>query len=350
MAEASVAALGSIGLRPDDVDGVAAASVDFYMPTLTLQESLAIRPTFVDSTSLGGCSFLAQLEHAVSAIEEGRCDTVLIAYGATPRADPPEAHRLSEASSYEIPYGVRYPLGGFALMAGSHMHAFGTTSEQLAAVAVNARRWSALTPGAERPEPITVDEVLGSPLICTPLHALDCCLVSNGAVALVVTTEARARDLDVAPVAVAGVATAQSHRHTGRIPDLLVTAGAESGRLAMARAGVGPADVDVAELYDAATITVLLALEDLGFCTKGEGGSFVAATDLGPGGSLPLNTTGAGLANRHLGMLGLDLLNEARLQLQGAAGSRQVPGAEVVLVHALGGVLGATGTAVLTTP
>jgi acetyl-CoA acetyltransferase len=349
MAEASAEALGAVGLGPRDVDGVAAASVDYYMPTLTLQEYLAISPRFVDSTSLGGCSFLSHLEHATWAIEHGGCETVLIAYGATPRSDPAHAHRLSEPSAYEVPYGVRYPLGGFALMAGQHMHRFGTTPEQLAEVAVNARRWSALTPGAERPDPITVNDVLASPMICTPLHSLDCCLVSNGAVALVLTTESRARDLDVVPVAVAGVASAQSHRHTGRMPDLVTTAGADSGRIAMAQAGIGPGDVDVAQLYDAATITVLLALEDLGFCAKGEGGSFIEATDLGPGGSLPLNTTGAGLANRHLGMLGLDLLNEARLQLQGAAGVRQVPDAKVVLVHALGGVFGATGTAVLTT-
>ena len=337
-----------MGLGLKDVGGVAAASIDYYMPTLTLVEQLAIEPTFVDSTSLGGCSFLTHLEHAMWAVERGTCDVVLIAYGATPRSDPRNVHRLSELSPYETPYGFRYPLGAFALMAARHMHVFGTTAEQLATIAVNARRWSAITPGAEKPAAITIDDVFASPMVCTPLHALDCCLVSNGATALVVTSAARAADLDVRPVGIAGIATAQGNRNISRARDLLETPGKISGHTAMSQAGIAPSDVDVAELYDAATITVLLSLEDLGFCAKGDGGSYVVETDFGPGGTLPLNTTGAGLANRHLGMLGLDLLNEARIQLQGTGGARQVPAASVALVHALGGVLGATGTAVLT--
>ena len=347
MARASLAALDAAGLRPSDVDGVAASSIDYYMPSLTLGRQLGIRPLFMDSTSLGGSSSFAQLEHAIDAIQAGRCTTVIIAFGSTSRSDPRGVHRLTELSAYEAPHGYQYPLAGFSLMAARHMHQYGTRSEELAAIAVNARRWAALTPGAERPEPITVDDVLSSPVIATPLHRLDFCLVSDGAAAVVVTRQDRIDSVKTKPVRILGLGAAQSHRHISEMPDLTTSPSKESGRRALAQAGVSLEDVDVLELYDAATITVLMTLEDLGFCKKGDGGQFVATTDFGPGSALPLNTNGAGLAYRHPGMLGLYLLGEAMAQLQGIAGSRQVPGAKIALVNSLCGVYGASGTVVL---
>lgn len=349
MARASMAALDAAGLTTHDVDGLASSSIDYYMPTLSLGDELGIRPRFIDSTSLGGSSSFAQLEHAILAVESGTCDVVLIAFGSTSRSDPRGVHRLTEASAFERPHGYVYPLGGFALMAARHMGIYGTTPEQLALVAVCARRWAALTPGAERPEPIDVNDVLASPLIVSPLHRLDCCLVSDGGSAVLLTRRDRAADLPTNPVRILGIAEAQSHRHISGMRDLTVSPARESGRLAMAQAGVTIADIDLLQLYDAATITVLMTLEDLGFCGKGEGGPYIERMqrDFGPGGSLPLNTNGGGLAYRHPGMLGLYLLGEAIAQLQRRAEARQVEPAHVALVHSLCGVFGASGTAIL---
>lgn len=349
MARASLAALAAAGLTVRDVDGLAASSIDYYMPTLSLGDQLGIHPVFMDSTSLGGSSALGQLEHAIDAIRAKRCDVVLIAFGSTSRSDPPDIHRLTERSAYEAPHGYVYPLGGFALMAARHMHLYGTKPEQMAQLAVNARRWAALTPGAERPELLTVEEVLASSLIVSPLRRLDCCLVSDGAAAIVVARHDRAVEMTPHPVHVLGLASTQSHRHVLGMPDLAESPARESGRRALGQAGFRADEVDVLELYDATTMALLMTLEDLGLCEKGEGGAYVAETNFGPTGRRPLNTNGAGLAYRHPGMLGLYLLGEAMAQLQGRAGARQVKRAKTALVHALCGVFGASATAVLGT-
>lgn len=347
MVEASLNAITAAGMRPSDIDGLAVSSIDYYMPTLTLGTYLGLKPRFVDSTSLGGASSFGQLEHAVHAIEAGSCNVALVVFGSTLRSDPPSAHHLSELSNYEVPFGYQYPLGGFALMMAKHMNRFGTRPEQLAHIAVNARKWSSLTPGAERLEMLSIEDVVTSPFVVAPLRRHDCCLVSDGAVALIVCRRDRATHLPVKPVRIVGVAEAQSHRHIGEMADLTVSPTAVSGPRALLQAGLSLREIDFIELYDATTITVLLALEDLGFCAKGEGGSFVESTDFGPGGTIPLNTNGAGLAYRHPGMLGLYLLAEAMTQLQGLAGKRQVPHHRTALVNAVCGVYGASGTAVL---
>ena len=347
MVDASLRALAAAQLRPSDVDGLAVSSIDYYMPTVTLGTFLGLNPRFIDSTSLGGASPFGHLDHAIQAIEGGRCNVVLIVFGSTLRSDPPTAHRLSEPSNYEVPFGHLYPLGGFALMMARHIHLYGTRPEQLAAITVNARKWAAITPGAERPEMVTIQDVLASPVIASPLRRLDCCLVSDGAIALLVCRRDHAAHLPVKPVRVLGIAEVQSHRHISEMADLTVTPTSISGPKAMSQAGVTLKDVDFVELYDAATITVLLALEDLGFCSKGEGGAFIESSQFGPGGNLPLNTNGGGLAYRHPGVLGLYLLAEALAQLQGIAGGRQVAAHQVALVNAIGGVYGASGSAVL---
>ena len=226
---------------------------------------------------------------------------------------------------------------------------YGTTSEQLAQIAVSTREWAALNPKARFSDPLTVAEVVASPLQAAPLHLLDCCLVTDGAGALVLTSAERARDLAQRPAYILGAATAVSHTMISEMPDLTVTPGAESGRRAFEMAGLAPSDVDVAQLYDSFTITVLLALEDLGFCPKGEGGAFVEDGKLGPGGALPMNTNGGGLSYTHPGMYGMFLLVEAVRQLRGEAGERQIPDHRVAVAHGSGGVLSTMGTVVLGT-
>ena len=207
-----------------------------------------------------------------------------------------------------------------------------------------------MNPSARYREPITVDDVLASPMIAAPLHKLDCCLVTDGAGALVMTTADRARDLRRDPIYVLGAGTSHTHAMSiSQMPDLTVTAGAVSGPLAFAMAGISAADVDVLETYDSFTITVLLALEDLGFCAKGEGGSFAADGRLGPGGALPTNTNGGGLSYTHPGMYGMFVLVEAVRQLRGGLADRQVPSAKVAVAHGCGGVLSSTSTVVLGT-
>ncbi len=229
------------------------------------------------------------------------------------------------------------------------MHDFGTTRQQLAAVAVAARQWAQRNPIAFARDPLTLEDVLSSRMICDPLSVLDCCLVTDGAGALVMTRADRARDLKRPPVYLLGCASAQTHRQISQMPDLTVTAAASSGPRAFAMAQLGPHEVDVLQLYDAFTINVLLFLEDLGFCKKGEAGAFVAAGAIAPGGSLPVNTNGGGLSCVHPGMYGIFTLIEAVEQLRGSAGERQIHGANVALAHGNGGMLSAQTTAILGT-
>jgi acetyl-CoA acetyltransferase len=292
---------------------------------------------------------VAHLQHAQAAIAAGLCDVALIAYGSTQRLVGRAGASVQEIDPYERPYAPMLPVSAYALAASRHMHEFGTTREQLAEVAVAARAWAALNPKAFKRDPLSVADVLAAPLVSDPLGVRDCCLVTDGGGAAVVTTLERAQAARTAPVVLLGAGEAHSHRHISSMPDLTVTAAVESGRRAYAAAGLGPADVDVLELYDAFTITPLLFLEDLGFCAKGEAGAFVEGGRIAPGGDVALNTNGGGLSYCHPGMYGLLLIVEAVRQLRGESGERQVPGAEVALVHGNGGVLSSQCTALLGT-
>ncbi|MDA3040074.1 MAG: acetyl-CoA acetyltransferase [Actinomycetota bacterium] len=356
-------ALESAGLSLADVDGLATCTGGMMMPSVELAEYLGVSPVWTDSTQTGGSSFEIHVEHAAAAIASGACEVVVIVYAQTPKstfkrggarflgglpsggADIDQVPRVE----WEIPYGIQLPIGAYSLAASRHMAQYGTTSEQLAQIAVSTREWATLNPNASLRGPITIEDVLASPMTASPLHKLDCCLVTDGAGAIVMTSAERARDLRQRPAYVLGAGTAHSHSMISQMPDLTVTAGRESGAKAFAAARLGPGDVDVAQLYDSFTITVLLALEDLGFCGKGEGGSFVEDGRLGPGGSFPAQTSGGGLAYTHPGMFGMFLLVEAVRQLQGSCGPRQVPGAEVAVAHGCGGVLSATSTIILGT-
>ncbi|MFA9269419.1 MAG: acetyl-CoA acetyltransferase [Baekduiaceae bacterium] len=347
--EATAVALADAGLRTTDVDGLFTASAYYGMPNLNVGEYLGVRPRFSDSTNLGGASFLSHVGHAAAAITAGLCDVALIVYGSTQRSDGGRLKSIAEDFPDEQLYAPRYPITQYALAAARHMHEYGTTREQLAEVAVAARAWARLTPAAFARDELTVEDVLGSRMLCDPLTVRDCCLVTDGAGALVIVSAERARALRRPPALVLGFGEAHWHRNISQMPDLTTTAATESGARAFAMAGVRPADVDVLELYDAFTINPILFLEDLGFCAKGEGGPFVAGGRIAPGGDLPVNTNGGGLSYCHPGMYGIFTLIEATRQLRGEAGDRQVAGAQVALAHGNGAVLSAQSTVILGT-
>jgi len=346
------AALDDAGLEVADVDGVCHAE-----SSMALAEYLGIHPRFTDSTMTGGSSYEVHVEHAAAAIAAGLCDVVVGVYASTPRGDRargrPSSRRMppgpNPMAEWEWPYGLRMPMGPYALAATLHMHRFGTTSEQLAQIAVSTRQWAAMNPRARYRTPLSVADVLASPLQCEPLHLLDCCLVTDGAGAFVMTSADRAGDLRRPPVYVLGAGTCHDHMMISQMPDLTLTPGAVSGAQAFAMAGIKPGDVDVLMSYDSFTITALLHLEDLGFCAKGDGGPFVEDGKLGPGGSLPTNTNGGGLSYTHPGMYGMFLIVEAVRQLRGECGPRQVDQAEVAVAHGSGMVLSCMSTIVLGT-
>jgi acetyl-CoA acetyltransferase len=346
-------ALADAGLTLADVDGLATAGGP--LDTLQLAEYLGITPAWSDTTQIGGASFEAHVEHAAAAIAGGNADVVVVSYASTPRSDA-RSGRTSERRldvygpdlmEFEAPYRLAMPVGPYALAASRHAALYGTTREQLAEIAVTTRAWAQHNPKARMRTPLDSEQVLAAPRVCGQLGRYDCCLITDGAAALVLTRADRARDLSRPSVYVRGAASAHSHNQISQMADLTVTPGARSGPAAMAAAGIGPGDVDVLELYDSFTITVLLALEDLGFCAKGDGGAFVSDGRLGPGGALPTNTSGGGLSYAHPGMFGLFLLVEAVRQLRGECGDRQVPDARIALAHGCGGVLSATSTVVL---
>ena len=346
-------ALADAGLTLADVDGVCHAD-----SAVAFAEYLGIHPVFTDSTMTGGSSYEVHVEHAAAAIAAGVCDVVVSVYAATPRSDRtrgrPRVRRAMAGPNpmveWDMPYGLRTPMGPYALAAARHMHEFGTTAEQLAQIAVSTRAWAALNPRARSRDPLTVEDVLASPLQVSPLHLLDCCLVTDGAGAFVMTSAERARSLPKPPVYVLGAATCTDHAGIGQMPDLTTTPGVVSGAKAFAMAGLSPSDVDVLMGYDSFTITALLHLEDLGFCAKGEGGPFAAEGSLGPGrGPLAMNTNGGGLSFTHPGMYGMFLITEAVRQLRGECGERQVEGAEVAVAHGSGMLLSVMSTAVLGT-
>jgi acetyl-CoA acetyltransferase len=351
MAEAAAEAIRDSGVAKSRIDGLLSASSYYYLPTMTLGEYLQISPRFSDTTTIGGCSFVAHLRHAAFAIDAGSCDYALIAHSSTQRSDGrSRVFSASESLAYEAPYDPLWPITGYALIASRHMHEYGTTSEHLAEVAVAARQWAVLNPDAAVSEQLTIDDVLSSPMISTPLHRYDCCLVSDGAGALVVTSPERARDEHESPIYVLGAAEGHGARSVSQLPSFVSSPATVTGPGALAQAGVELSDVDTFQVYDAFTITTLQILEDLGLCPKGEAGPFVSDGRLRPGGGLPVNTSGGGLSYRHPGMLGMTLLLEAATQLRHRGGPRQVPDAQLTLVHGLGGVQMSGATAVLAGP
>lgn len=353
--EAARLALADAALDKSAIDGLVTCNsmVEPHMyHAEVIAETMQIRPRWCMTLSAGGATNLAAVHQAAAAIAGGLCTTVLISAADTLRTGlTPERAQAQMASTgdpnFEAPYGLPVP-GSYALIARAHMHAFGTTAEQLARVAVTTRAHAALNPAAEKRAPISVADVLSSRLIADPLHLLDCALVSDGGAAVILTGRERARDFPHCPVRLLGAGEGRSHEHVSQAPSLVESAARESGRRAYDMARLGPTDVDFAELYDCFTPVVLIELEDLGFCPKGEAGRFVEDGHTALGGSLPVNTHGGLLSHAHPGNPGsMFALTEAVRQLRGTTGPRQVRGAEVGLVHGQGGILSSHCTLLL---
>jgi acetyl-CoA acetyltransferase len=345
LVQASIKALAKVGLTPGDVDGLFAMLPVDFVSGLSVAEYLGIQPRITENNRTGGSSFQTYVISAALALEAGLCDVALIAYGSTQRTDP--GRIVAKPDPYEGAYKARYPMSAYALAASRHMYQYGTTREQLAEVAVAARQWANLNPEAYAKGPLTVEDVLNSRMTCDPFSVRDCCLVTDGAAAIVMTRADQARDISKRPAYILGGAAATTHNRIAAMPDLTVTAAADSGRRAFAQAGCRPSDMDVLQLYDAFTINPILFLEDLGYCAKGEGGAFVSGGRIAPGGALPVNTNGGGLSCVHPGMYGLFALAEAADQLMGIAGDRQVTDVDLSLAHGNGMLLSSQATIIM---
>jgi acetyl-CoA acetyltransferase len=345
LAQASIKALAKVGMTPADIDGLFAMLPVDFVSGLSVAEYLGIQPRITDNNRTGGSAFQTYVIAAALALDAGLCDVALIAYGSTQRTSP--GIIPAKPDPYEGAYKARYPMSAYALAASRHMHEYGTTREQLAEVAVAARQWANLNPDAYARGPLSIDDVLASRMVCDPLSLRDCCLVTDGAAAIVMTRADRAKDLCERPAYVLGGAAATTHNRIAAMPDLTTTAAVESGKRAFAQSGFAPSDMDALQLYDAFTINPILFLEDLGYCAKGEGGAFVSGGRIAPGGTLPVNTNGGGLSCVHPGMYGLFALAEATDQLMCVAGERQVPGVELSLAHGNGMLLSSQATIIL---
>ncbi len=346
-AEVALGALADAGLTLADVDGYFCAGDAPGFGPVSMADHLGLKLSYMDSTESGGSSYVAHVGHAAAAIAAGRCRIALITLAGKPRTGgaPPGGSMgdpVAPETPFEAVFGPTTP-ALYALAAQRHMHEFGTTSEQLAEIKVAASIHASHNPNALLQKVVTVEQVVESPMVSDPLHRLDCCVVTDGGGALVVVAPGVARDLERTSVKLLGHGEAPKHSSNGRI-DLTFTGAAWSGPRAFEEAGVKPADIDYASIYDSFTITVLETIEDLGFCEKGEGGRFVTGGALvAPHGKLPFNTDGGGLCNNHPSNRGgMTKVIEAVRQLRGEAHPAvQVPDCELALAHGTGGTLGA---------
>ncbi|MFP6624375.1 MAG: thiolase [Myxococcota bacterium] len=346
-ADAALNTLADAGLTPADIDGVATAGES---PT-NIAWYLGITPTWVDATTVGGCSFMLHVRHAAAAIAEGHCNTVLITHGESGKsrvgAGGRGGSRASMQGQFEAPYG---PMGApttFTIPVLRYMKDCGLSEEKLANVAVVQREWAAKNPRASFREPITVEEVLGSRMIAYPFRLLMCCLVTDGGGALILTSAERVRDLPQAPVYVIGTGESVETPMVSQMEDLTTSKAFRiSGRKAFEEAGIGHDDVDHLMIYDAFAHLPIYGLEDLGFVGRGEAGDFIWERNTAPGGRLPLNTNGGGLSYMHSGMYGMYALQECVRQMRGVAPA-QVPDARISIAHGVGGMFAASGTIVM---
>jgi len=347
--------LDDAGIKKNQIDGLITCNsmAEPYMyHAEMIAEYLQIFPRYCMAIGAGGATTFSILQHAASAIVTGVCDTILISMADSLRSGLSRDQAMLIQSStghaqFESPYGPTVP-AYYALIAQAHMHEYGTTEQQFAEIAVACRNHAVLNPAAQMREPISVDDVLNSRMIADPLHLLDCSLVSDGGAAVIMTSAERAKDFPQQAVYLLGVGEGHGHEHISQAQNLTTSTAVESGKRAFEMAGLTPNDIDVAQLYDCFTPTVLIELEDLGFCAKGEAGVFVEAGEIKLGGSLPVNTHGGLLSHSHPGNPGsMFHLTEAVIQLRHQAGTRQVQDAEVALVHAQGGIMSSHCTLIL---
>ena len=351
-------AIADAGVDKSEIDGYVSAGGGGMMvdDAVTMAEYLRINHRYIDGTMTGGSSFEFHVQHLAAAIRDGACDMALVTYGSDQLTRMGRklgtggftrgGQRVAGPVQYEVPFGNSL-VGSYAMHAMRHMHEFGTTSEQLAEIAVGVREFATLNPKAIYRDPITVDDVVSSRMIADPLHMLDCCAITDGGGAFIITTADRAKDLAQPPVYVLGAAGAETHWNISQQTDFTSCAGAIAGPIAFGQAGITHDDVSMLMFYDSFTITCLILLESLGFVKKGEGGPFVAEGHLKRGGKWPLNTDGGGLSSNHPGMRGIFLIIESVRQLRGQGGEAQVPDCNVSVAAGSGGWLSCIGVAIL---
>ncbi|MDE0242911.1 MAG: thiolase [bacterium] len=348
-ADAALNAFADTGLTAKDIDGVATAG----STPVELVHYLGITPRWVDATSVGGCSFMIHVRHAVAAIQTGQAETILITHGESGRSQIGRGARgagtAGLAQQFEAPYGAMGPTTMFTIPVLRYMKEYGLTHEQLATVCVVQREWAGRNPRASYRDPITVDDVFASRMIAYPFHLLECCLVTDGGGALILTRAERADDFPQNPVHILGTGESAESPMVSQMQDLCSSrAFRVAGSEAMRDAGIGHDDVDHLMVYDAFAHLPIYGLEDLGFCEKGEAAGFIADGNTRPGGKLPLNTNGGGLSYMHSGMYGMYALQESVRQMRGTAPA-QVPGAEVSVCLGVGGMFAASGCIVMGT-
>ncbi|NIJ40549.1 acetyl-CoA acetyltransferase [Parvibaculum indicum] len=345
-ADAALNAMADAGLTAKDIDGVATAG-DSPVETA---HYLGITPTWVDGTSVGGCSFMLHVRHAAAAINEGLCNTVLITHAESGRSRV-GARRFSrdpqsQQGQFEVPYGITNPPSMFTIPALRYMKTYGVTEEDVAMVAVIQREWAAKNPRASFRDLITVDDVLNSRMISWPFRLLMCCLVTDGGGALILTSAERAKDFPQKPVYILGTGESVETPMVSQMEDFTTSkAFRVSGKKAFDEAGIAHSDVDHLMIYDAFAHLPIYGLEDLGFCERGEGAAFIRERNTAPGGKLPLNTNGGGLSYMHSGMYGMYALQESVRQMRGIAPA-QVPDAKISIAHGVGGMFASSGTIV----
>ena len=346
-ANAALNTLADAGLAAKDIDGVATAGES----PIAIAHYLGIAPRWVDGSSVGGCSFMLHVRHAAAAIEAGYADTILVTHGESGRSGVGRGggggSRASLPAQFEMPYGPMGPTTMFTIGVLRYMKRYGMTHEQLAMVAVVQREWAGMNPRASYREPITVDDVLNSRMIAYPFHLLECCLVTDGGGALILTAAERAKDFPNKPVYILGSGESVEAPMISQMKDLTSSQAFRiAGSEAFRSAGIGHGDVDHLMVYDAFAHLPIWGLEDLGFCQRGEAAAFIEDGNTRPGAKLPLNTNGGGLSYMHSGMYGMYALQESVRQMRGTAPA-QVPGAEVSVCLGVGGMFAASGCIVM---
>ena len=343
-ADAALNAMADCGLRPKDIDGIATAGET----PVQLAHYLGITPTWVDGTSVGGCSFMLHVRHAAAAIEAGLAKTILITHGESGKSRIGNPARTVPPSSlngqFEQPFGPMGPPSMFTIPVLRYMKTYGVTEEQIAQVSVVQREWASKNPRATFKTPITTDDVLNSRMIAWPFRLLMCCLVTDGGGALILTSAERARDFRTKPVYILGTGESVETPMVSQMEDFTSSrAFRVAGPTAFQQAGINVGDVDHLMIYDAFAHLPIYGLEDLGFLPRGEAAAFIAGRNTAPGGKLPLNTNGGGLSYMHSGMYGMYALQESVRQMRGTAAA-QVEGAKISVCHGVGGMFAASGT------
>ncbi|MBB5049965.1 acetyl-CoA acetyltransferase [Rhodopseudomonas rhenobacensis] len=346
IADATAAAARDAGIQVGDIDGIFTTNLVNFMPAVSVSEYLGLNPRWIDASNIGGASFVHYAMSATLALSAGLCDVALLVYGSDAGSNKTPPLSLHEPLLHEAEFGAQFPIAGVALAASAHMHAYGTTRAQMAAVALSARRWAALNPEIPPLPPLSIEQLLAAPYVARPFSIHDCGQMTDGAAAVIMVASDRAERYRRPPVYFLGGATAISHRRIAQATSLTTTLAAQTAPAAFAMAGLAPSDIDVLQLYDGFTIYPILFLEDLGFCDKGKGGPLVESGAIAPGGRLPVNTNGGSLCSAHPGMYGLFLIAETIRQLRGDGGAAQVDGARFGLTHGNGGHLSTQSTAI----